>query len=84
MSSNLPKALEVCKAVWLILMKTEISIKEIDAQETELGLIWPVNECLTKSLETLFEWPSMLQLHGFYHDMIGRIYLKTRKGLGYT
>ena len=39
MSSNLPKALEVCKAVWLILMKTEISIKEIDAQETELGLI---------------------------------------------
>ena len=39
MSSNLPKALEVYKAVWVILMKTEISIKEIDAQETELGLI---------------------------------------------
>ena len=83
MSSNLPKALEVYKAVWVILMKTEISIKEIDAQETELGLVRPVNECLTKSLEALFEWPSMLQLHGFYHDMIGRIYLKTRKGLGY-
>ena len=84
MSSNLPKALEVYKAVWLIIMKTEISIKEIDVQETELGLIRPVNECLTRSLETLFGWSSMLQLHGFYHDMIGRIYLKTRKGPGYT
>ena len=39
MLSNLPEALEVYRAVLLTLMRTEISIKEIDAQETGLGLI---------------------------------------------
>ena len=43
MSSNLPEALEVYRAAWLILMKTEILIEQIDTQETGLGLIGPGN-----------------------------------------
>ena len=35
---------------WLILTKTEISVEEIDAQETGLRLIRPGNECLTRLL----------------------------------
>ena len=31
MSSNLPEVLEVYRAAWLILTKTEISVEEIDA-----------------------------------------------------
>ena len=34
MLSNLPEALEVYRAAWLILMKKEISIEEYDEQET--------------------------------------------------
>ena len=56
MSSNLPEALEVYRSAWLILTKTEISVKEIDVQETGLGLIGPGNERLARLLETLFEW----------------------------
>ena len=56
MSSNLPEALEVYRSAWLILTKTEISVKEIDVQETGLGLIGPGNGRLAKLLETLFEW----------------------------
>ena len=29
-------------------------------------------------------WSSMLRLHALYHDVFGRIYLKTKKGFGYT
>ena len=54
MSSNLPEALEVYRAAWLILTKTEISVKEIDAQETGLGLIGLGNRRLTRLLEALF------------------------------
>ena len=54
MSSNLPEVLEVYRAAWLILTKTEISIEEIDTQETGLGLIGPGNRRLTKLLEILF------------------------------
>ena len=72
MSSNLPEALEV----WFILMKIEI--------QSKLGLIGPRNGCLTRLLETLFRWSSMLRLHALYHDVFGRIYLKTKKGFGYT
>ena len=43
MSSNLPEVLEVYRAVWLILTKTEKSVEETDAQETGLGLIGPGN-----------------------------------------
>ena len=62
MLSNLPEALEVYKAVWLILTKTETSIEEIDAQETGLGLIGAGKRCLTRLLETLFGWSSTLRL----------------------
>ena len=54
MSSNLPDALELYRAAWLILAKTE----EIDAQETRLGFIGPGNGRLTRLLETLFGWLS--------------------------
>ena len=54
MLSNLPEALEVYRAAWLILTKTEISFEEIDAHETGLGLISPGNERLGRLLETLF------------------------------
>ena len=84
MPSNLPEVLEVYKAAWLILTKTEISIEEADAQETELGLIGPGNGCLTRLLETLFGWSSTLRLHALYHDVFGRIYLKKKEGPGYT
>ena len=83
MSSNLPEALEVYRAAWLMLTKTEISIEEIDTQETGLGLIGPGNGHLTKLLEILFGWSSTFQLHALYHDVFGRIYLKTKKGPGY-
>ena len=53
MSSNLPEALEVFRAAWLIFTKTEISIKEIVAQEIGLGLIGLENRCLTRLLEAL-------------------------------
>ena len=35
MLNNLPKALEVYRAAWLILMKKKISIEEYDEQETD-------------------------------------------------
>ena len=41
--SNLPEALEVYRAAWLILAKTEILINEIDVHKTGLGLIGPEN-----------------------------------------
>ena len=84
MLSSLPEALEVYKAAWLILTKTEILIKETDAQETGFGLIGPRKGCLTRLLETLFGWSSTLRLHALYHDVFGRIYLKKKKGPGCT
>ena len=48
MSSNLPEALEVYRAAWLILTKTEVSTAEIDVQVTGLGLIGPGNGRLTR------------------------------------
>ena len=84
MSSSLPEALEVYRAAWLILTKTEISFEEIEAQETGLGLIGPGNGCLRKLLETLLGWSSKLPLYALYHNVLGRIYLKTKKGPGYT
>ena len=57
-SRNLQEALEVHRAAWLILTKTEISIAEIDVQETGLGLIRPGNGRLTRLLEILFGWSS--------------------------
>ena len=83
-SSNLPEALEVYRATLLILTKTEISIEETDAQETGLGFIGPRNGSLTSLLETLFGWSNTFQLHALYHDVFGRIYLKTKKGPSYT
>ena len=47
MLSNLTEALEVYRAAWLILTKTEYSIEETDAQETGLGLTGPGNGRLT-------------------------------------
>ena len=32
----------------------------------------------------LFGWSSTLRLHALYRDAFGRIYLKTKKGPGYT
>ena len=43
MSSNLPEALEVYRAAWLIFMRMEILFKEIDVHETALRLIGPGN-----------------------------------------
>ena len=48
MSSNLPEALEVYRAAWLLLAKKEILIEETDVQETSLGFIGPGNRRLTK------------------------------------
>ena len=84
MLSNLPEALEVYRAVWLILTKAEIPIEEINTQETGLGLIGPGNGRLTKLLEIIFVWSSTFRLHALYHYVLGRIYLKTKKGPGYT
>ena len=84
MSSNLPEALEIYRAAWLTLTKTKISIAEIDVQETGLGLIGPGNGRLTRLLEILFGWSSVFRLHALYHDVFGRIYLKTKKRPGYT
>ena len=84
MSSNLPEPLEVYRAAWLILTKTEFSIKETDAQETGLLLIGPGNGPLTRLLETLFGWLTTSRLHALYHDELGKIYLKMKKGPGYT
>ena len=53
-------------------------------QETGLGLIRPGNGRLTKLLEILFGWSSTFRLHALYHDVFRRIYLKTKKGPGYT
>ena len=83
MSSNLPEALEVYRAAWLILTKTEISIEEIDIQETGLGLTRTGNGRLTKLLEILFGWSSTFRLHALYHDMFGKNYLKTKKRPSY-
>ena len=69
MSCNLPEALEAYRAAWLILAKTDISIKEIDAQKTGLGLIGPGNGRLTRLLEILFRWSSTFRLHALYHDV---------------
>ena len=68
----------------MILTKTEISVKEIDGQETELGLIGPGNGRLTRLIETLVGCSSMLRLHALYHDVFGKIYLKIKKGPCYT
>ena len=84
MLRNLPEALEVYRAAWLILTKTEIPIEEIDAQETGLGLIGPGNGRLTRLLETPFGWLSTFLLHALYHDVFGRIYLKMKKVPSYT
>ena len=81
--SNLPEALELYRAVWLILTKTKIPIEEINAQETGLGLIRLRNGHLTRLLETLFRWSSTFRLHTLYHNVFGRIYLKTKTGSGY-
>ena len=84
MSSNIPEALEVYKAAWLILQKTEISIAKIDVQEIGLGLIGPGSGRLTRLLEMLFGWCSTFRLHALYHDVFGRIYLKAKEVPGYT
>ena len=68
----------------MILTKTEVSVEEIDVQETILGLIGPGNRLLTRLLETLFRWSITFRLHALYHDVFGRIYLKTKKEPGYT
>ena len=81
MSNNLPEALEVNRGAWLIITKTEISVEEIDAQETGLGLIGPGKGNLTRLLEILLGWSSKFRLHALYHDVFGRIYL-TRLYLG--
>ena len=83
MSSNLPEALEVYRAAWLIFMRMEILFKEIVVHETALRLIGPGNWCFTKLLEILFRWSSTFWLHALYH-VFGRIYLKTKKGPAYT
>ena len=71
MSRNLPELLEVYRAAWLIITKTEISIEETDVQETGLGLVGPGNVCIARPLETLFGWPSTFRLHALYHDVFG-------------
>ena len=62
----------------------EISIAETDVQEAGLGLIRPGNGRLIRLLEILFGWSSTFRLRALYHDVFGRIYLKTKKGPGYT
>ena len=84
MSSYIAEALGIYREAWLILTKTEISIKEIDVQEIRLGLIGPGNGTLTKLLEILFRWCRTFRFHELYHDMFERIYLKTKKGPGNT
>ena len=81
---TLQEALEVYRAAWLILTKMEISIAEIDVQEAGLGLIRPGNGRLIRLLEILFGWSSTFRLRALYHDVFGRIYLKTKKGPGYA
>ena len=63
MLSNLPEALKVYWAAWFILTKMEISIEEIDAQETGLGLIGSGNRHLTRVSETLFGWSSTFHVN---------------------
>ena len=82
--SNLPEALGVYRAAWLLLPRTKISTEEIHVQETGLGLFGPANGHSTKLLKKLFEWCSTFRLHALYHDVFGRIYLKTKKGAGHT
>ena len=84
MSSNLLEALEVYRVAWLILTKTEISIEEIDVQKARLGLIGPGNGRLTKLLQILLGWSCTFQLHALYHDVSGRISLKTKKEPDHT
>ena len=84
MLSNLLAALEVYRAAWVILTKTEISVEEMDVQETGFGLIGPGNGFLTRLLETIFGWSSTFRLHALYHDVSGRNYFKTKKEPGYT
>ena len=50
MLSNLLDTLEVHRATWLLL---QISIKEIDAQETGLGLIGPRNGRLSNTIRVV-------------------------------
>ena len=84
-SSNLPGALEVYRAAWLILTKAEISVEEIDVQETGLGLIGSGNRRLPKLLEILFGWSCTFRLHAWYHDVFheneerARLYLHLQK-----
>ena len=79
MSSNLPEALKLYRAAWLVLTKTEIPIKETDAPATRLGLTGPGNGHLTCLSETLFGSSSTFRLHALCHDVFGRIYWKRRK-----
>ena len=60
--------------------KTEVSIKEIDVQETDDWTLTIVgNGQLTGLLETLIGWSSTIRLYTLYHHLFGRIYLKRRK-----
>ena len=68
----------------MILPRTEISIEEIDVQETGLGLIRPGNGQLGQLFEIIFTWSSTFRLHALHHDVFGRIYLKTKKEVGYN
>ena len=62
MLSNLPEALEVHRAAWLILTKN--------------GNFNQRNVCARNKIRT--------ELHALYHLVFGRIYVKTKKGLGYN
>ena len=84
MTNNLPEALELYRAAWMVLTKSEITVEGIDRQECGLGLIGPGNSYLTGLLETLLGWSSTFRLHALYHDVFGRIYVKSKKGPGYT
>ena len=82
MSSNLPEALEVYRAERFLLTKTEISIEEIGAQETGLGLTGSGNGCLTKLLETLFGCSSTLRCISknlFENKERAQLYLRLQK-----
>ena len=78
MSSNLPVVLRSIQSSMVDTYKKE-NFKEIDVQEAGLWLVGPGNARLTRLLKTLFEWSSTFQLHALYHDVLGRIYLKTNK-----
>ena len=58
-----PRSVKSLLTAWFILTKTEISIEEIDAQETGLGLIGSGNRHLTRLSETLFGWSSTFHVN---------------------